>query len=486
MPDRRPRILIVDDREQNRYVLCRVLRQANYECLEARSGGEALNLAETLPDVIILDVNLPDMSGFDVCRRIKGDPRISQISVLQISASMVSSENKARALEAGADGYLIHPIDGAVLVATVRSLLRLHAAEGVARQAAVQWQATFDALSEGLAVIGGDGGLVRWNAAFAAICGSDRPLAAGENAAALLEEVLGSSAPLDPKSAAGAPGDFRVGNKTVQASAKPIGTEPDDGALVLVLTDITDRQLAEYAVRTAEKIAATGKLANAIAHEINNPLESLTNLLYLAQSSGSPGAIYGYLASANEELARISRITRQTLSFHRDTHQPVAIDVGNLLSDVIELFEKSAAARRIRVVFERQPTLAVYGFPGQLSQVFGNLVRNAAEAARPNTDVVVRVRPFQRAGRDGTRVTIHDKGAGIPQDVQGMMFDPFFTTKELRGSGLGLWVSRNLVMKHSGTIRFRSSTRPGCSGTTFEVFLPGGPLTEESYRQEEA
>jgi signal transduction histidine kinase len=485
MPERRPRILVVDDREQNRYVLCRVLRQANYECIEATGGAEALGLARTLPDVIILDVNLPDMSGFDVCRRIKGDPAISQISVLQISASMVSSENKARALEAGADGYLIHPIDGTVLVATVRSLLRLRSAEGAARLAALQWQATFDALSEGLAVVGADGGLVRWNSAFATICGAACRPASGGDVAALLEKLVGSSAPLQLNGAAASKTDFNVGSRTLQVSVQRIGPETDAGEMVLVLSDVTDRQLAEYAVRTAEKIAATGKLANAIAHEINNPLESLTNLLYLAQTSNSLEKIRTYLASAGDELSRISRITRQTLSFHRDTRIPVAIDVGDLLADVIELFEKSAAARRIRVIFDRRPTLTIYGYPGQLSQVFGNLVRNAADAAAVETDVVVRVRSFQRAGRQGTRVTVHDRGTGIPGDVQKMMFDPFFTTKELRGSGLGLWVSRNLVMKHHGTIRFRSSTRPGCSGTTFEVFLPVGALTPESYQHEE-
>lgn len=476
MSERRPRILIVDDREQNRYVLCRVLRQANYDCSEATRGGEALAQAAMLPDVIVLDVNLPDMSGFEVCRRIKSDPLTSQISVLQISASMVSTENKTRALDAGADGYLVHPIDGTVLIATVRSLLRLRAAEGVARQAAEQWQATFDALSEGLAVIDADRRLVRWNAAFAALCGPDHALSAGEDAAFLMRQLMGTSVPLLRDSG---PSEFVLGEKTLHLAVRGIGSETEPSSRVLVLSDVTDRRLAEYAIRTAEKIAATGKLANAIAHEINNPLESLTNLLYLAESSSGVQTIQEYLSSANEELARISRITRQTLSFHRDTHTPVQIDIGSLLADVVSLFEKSAAARRIRVVLDRQPTLTIYGYPGQLSQVFGNLVRNATEAAPPNTDICIRVRPRHRRGQEGTRVTIHDSGHGIPRHVQKLMFDPFFTTKELRGSGLGLWVSKNLIAKHNGSIRFRSSTRPERSGTTFEVFLPvAGPTPE--------
>jgi signal transduction histidine kinase len=479
MVERQPRILIVDDREQNRYVLCRVLRQANYECLEATQGSEALERAQQLPDVIILDVNLPDMSGFDVCRRIKSDPVTSQISILQISASMVSSENKMRALDAGADGYLIHPIDGTVLLATVRSLLRLRAAEGAARYAARQWQATFDALSEGLAVIDAERRLVRWNAAFAALCEPVVPLAPGDDDTTLLQRLIGTTESLFPDPHEDAPSEFTIGNKTFHLDVRNVGSDTEPFSMVLVISDVTDRRLAEYAVRTAEKISATGKLANAIAHEINNPLESLTNLLYLAQTSSEPETIYQFLSGASEELARISRITRQTLSFHRDTLRPVAIDIGGLVADVIELFEKSAVSRRVRVVFDRQPTLTIYGYPGQLSQVFGNLVRNAAEAARSDTEICIRVRPFRRAGREGARVTIHDQGSGIPKDVQQMMFDPFFTTKELRGSGLGLWVSKQLVMNHKGSIRFRSSTRPDRSGTTFEVFLPVGGLTPD-------
>ncbi|MGC2637211.1 MAG: response regulator, partial [Acidobacteriaceae bacterium] len=393
MPERLPRILVVDDREQNRYVLSRVLRQSNYQCLEASCGAEALALADTLPDLIILDVNLPDMSGFEITRRIKSDPRTAQIAVLQISASMVASESKARALEAGADGYLVHPIDSTVLAATVRSLLRLRTAETAARQAAAQWEATFDALAEGLAVVSADGSLVRWNSAFAAYCGAEYAPETGGDAADLLEKLVGTSAPLHMHDNGSSQLDFTIGARTLQLSVKRIGSGSEGDAMALVLTDITDRQLAEYALRTAEKIAATGKLANAIAHEINNPLESVTNLLYLAQVSSSVEVIHQYLASAEEELARIARITRQTLAFHRDTQMPVAIDVGELVRDVIELFETTAAARRIRVIFERKPTLTIYGYPGQLSQVFGNLLRNAADAAQPDTAVVVRVRP---------------------------------------------------------------------------------------------
>jgi signal transduction histidine kinase len=444
------------------------------------TGTEALKMAATLPDLMILDVRLPDLSGYEVCQRIKQDANTAQISILQISASFVSSEDRARALEAGADGYLTHPIDGMVLVATVRALLRLRAAEAVARKSAEHWEATFNALSEGVALVDAKGRLVRWNGAFAEICGEKFQTHSEEDTALLLERVLGTNDGLRYAGPDHYRAEFTIGQRTVQLAVNQVNAEIPAEGKVVVLSDITDRKLAEYALRTAEKIAATGKLAHAMAHEINNPLEALTNLLYLAGTSNSLANIHELLAHATGEVDRMARITKQTLSFQRDTQHPLAIDVGELVADVVAVYQKSAKARRVRVVCNLRPTLTIHGFPGQLSQIFSNLVRNAAEAAPQGSEVVVRVRSICRKGRQGTRVTIHDRGRGIPPDVRKQMFDPFFTTKELKGSGLGLWVSKNLIMKHEGTIRFRSSTREGSSGTTFEVFLPVGGMSSRA------
>jgi signal transduction histidine kinase len=471
-------------------VLCRLLCQAGFDCTEIGTGAEALAMARTLPDLVILDVRLPDLSGYEVCRQIKQDPHTSQISILQISASFVSSEDRAHALEAGADGYLTHPIEPMVLVATVRALLRLRTAEGVARKSAEQWQSTFDALSEGLALVDGEGRLVRWNGAFEEICGAgiDGELNAvfGDDAFALLERILGSSEALRHSGPGRFQCEYSIRHRTVQLSVNQVDSKNPEAGKVLVLSDITDSKLAEYALRTAEKIAATGKLAHAIAHEINNPLEALTNLLYLAGSSNNTDAIKELLAHASTEVERIARITKQTLSFQRDTRHPVALDVGELVSEVVALYQRVAAARRVRVVCHCRPTLAIRGFPGQLRQIFSNLIRNAAEAAPPGTDVAVRVRSIHRHGHEGALITIHDQGTGIPFEVRRQIFDPFFTTKELKGSGLGLWVSKNLVMDHHGTIRFRTSSRQGASGTTFEVFLPVGGMAASSFQSDAA
>ena len=477
MSEPRSRILIIDDHEQNRYVLQKVLERAGFQVEAAETARRGLELADSLPDIIILDVHLPDMSGFDVCRHIKGNPKTALISVLQISASFVSSNDKTKALEAGADGYLTHPIDAMVLVATVRALLRLRRAEVRATTSAQQWQSTFDALTEAVAVVDDTESLVRVNRSFAEMFNLAYPfrepapmvqaMASLEGTAELLRESVNGLRKT---------GEFQSHNRALKYTIDPFIFENGRAGKVIVLTDVTDRKLADYALRTAEKLAATAKLAHAIAHEINNPLEALTNLVFLAESASDPDDIRSYLLAARESIDRIARITKQSLSFHRDTDSAVALDVGTIVSDVVALYERVAAPRNVRVELQVKPTITLYGFPGQLRQVFGNLFRNAIEASPSNATVKVRVRPAWRSGREGVCVTIRDRGAGIPASVQQRIFDPFFTTKELKGSGLGLWVTRAIINKHAGSVRFRTSVTNGSSGTTFAVFLPVGGI----------
>jgi len=472
MSERRPHILIVDDREQNRYVLSRVLQRAGYKCDHARTAREALERVKALPELVILDVHLPDLAGTEVCRRIKSDPHTAHIAVLQVSAAFVSGEDKAKALDAGADGYLTHPIDSIVLEATVRSLLRLRRAEMSAREAAAEWQSTFNSLQEGLAVVDAIGTLVRMNAAFAEICRPAGPFEVGQSAADVLRRTFGTDEPLVLSETHGYSAEFQLGEQSFQLRVDHLYVEESPPGRILVLTNITDRKLADYALRTAEKLAAAGNLAQALAHEINNPLEAVMNLIYLAQAGTTESEVKSYLNSASDELARIGRITKQSLSFHRDTLQPMAVDISDIVQEVVEMYSKQAAVRQVRIVFDHRPGVSITGFPGQLRQVFGNLIRNAVEASPSRGDVTVRMRVAQRASGRGARVTVHDRGAGIPSPLQHKLFNPFFTTKELKGSGLGLWVSKTIVSNHGGTLRFHSRTRNGCSGTSFEVFLP--------------
>jgi CheY-like chemotaxis protein len=188
-------VLVVDDREANRYTTVHALTRSGFQVVEASSGKEALELSRSLPSVIVLDVRLPDILGYDVCRRIKANTQTRHIPVLQLSSAFLSNESKLFALESGADAYLIQPADPVVLVATVKSLVRLHAAESQAQLAARQWQTTFDALSEGVAMIDRTGLILRCNRAMTSLLGRSY----GEIENRDLRELLPSVSPPRPR-----------------------------------------------------------------------------------------------------------------------------------------------------------------------------------------------------------------------------------------------------------------------------------------------
>ena len=244
--------------------------------------------------------------------------------------------------------------------------------------------------------------------------------------------------------------------------------------MVGTVQDVTLRKLQESSLRQSEKFAATGRLAATIAHEINNPLEAVTNLIYLSRTDPDvPVAVQHLLETADIELARVSQIAQQTLGFYRDTTRPCEIDINELLHSVVDLFARKMTSYKIDCTLDLEPGLCVHGLKGELRQVFSNLVVNAIDAftavSKPG-HLQIRGRHL-RGQREGISVLISDGGTGIPLHVRNRVFAPFFTTKESVGTGLGLWVTRGFVEKHGGSIHFRTRTnRP--SGTIFRVLLP--------------
>ena len=226
----------------------------------------------------------------------------------------------------------------------------------------------------------------------------------------------------------------------------------------------------------SERLAATGRMAHTIAHEINNPLEAITNLVYLLQGSlDKPEVARRYLDSTAAELARVSRIARQILAFNRESSSPVEIRIGELVDDVLALNNRALVDKNLHVRKNWNTSLLIEGFPAQLRQVFSNLVRNAIEASFPNGEIRIKISPTS-LGRDLTepavRVTVADQGVGIPPENMKRIFDAFFTTKDLKGSGVGLWLSSSIVQEHGGYIRARSCTGRIGSGTYLSVVLP--------------
>jgi PAS domain S-box-containing protein len=232
--------------------------------------------------------------------------------------------------------------------------------------------------------------------------------------------------------------------------------------------DIQERKSVEGLLRRTEKLAAAGRLAATVAHEINNPLEAVANLLYLAlQEKGLPASSRGYLRMANEELRRVSHIVSQTLGFYRESSVPQSVDLSLLVNDVLSLYQRKLDARQIRVVRSME-SIKVNGIAGELRQVLANLLSNALDAMEPNGVLSVEVR---RQNED-VQFTISDTGRGIAPPLLGHIFEPFFTTKKDAGTGLGLWVSKGIVEKHHGRLEVMSSQKDEDHGTAFVMTLP--------------
>lgn len=243
-----------------------------------------------------------------------------------------------------------------------------------------------------------------------------------------------------------------------------------------IARDITEIKRAEQTLRMTEKLAATGRLAASIAHEINNPMASVTNLMYLLQHHPTldEGARQ-YVSLAQEELDRITHIVRQMLGFYRESDAPVPVSIKDVVDNVLVLYARKLRNAHIEVERRYSYEGTVRAFPGEVRQVFSNLLVNAIEAVGQRGKIVVRVqsaRNWSYPDREGVRVIVADNGPGISAQNRRRVFEPFFTTKGERGTGLGLWVSEGIVRKHGGAIRVRSSDRPGRHGTCFSVFLP--------------
>ena len=239
--------------------------------------------------------------------------------------------------------------------------------------------------------------------------------------------------------------------------------------------DITELKRAQSALLQSEKLAAVGRLSASIAHEINNPLEAITNLLYLIdRSEDLPPSLRGFTQMAQQELTRVSQIATQTLRFYRQTTARNSVRVSELLDQVLKLYQGRLTSAGVNVVREYGGAEPLDCLDGEIRQVFTNLIGNALDASRDSGEIIVREREATdwRTGRKGVLVTIADKGHGMPRETVARIFEPFFSTKGITGTGLGLWVSLEIIQKHKGRVKVRSSASPKRHGTVFSVFVP--------------
>ena len=250
------------------------------------------------------------------------------------------------------------------------------------------------------------------------------------------------------------------------ASGKVIGASK-------ILRDISDRKRLQQSLLQAEKLAATGRMAASIAHEINNPLEGLLNLIYLARTNADdPEQVRSLLETAEGELARVSHIARQTLGYYRENVSPILVNLVQIVHDVMRIYQPRLEANGITIHthLEELPWLEIKR--GEITQVLSNLVANAMYAMTNGGELTISIRQTVYHERPHALLEVRDTGCGIPPDHLTRVFEPFFTTRAAIGTGIGLWVARQFVEGHGGAIEVVSSTDPVMHGTTISVYLP--------------
>lgn len=474
-------VLVIDDTDANRYAVSRHLRANGYVVSEAATGGDGLaRAAHELPDLIILDIRLPDINGFEVARRLRADPRTTDIPILHLSASFTDADSKVRGLDNGADGYLTHPIDPPVLLASVRALLRAREAERRAHAMARDWQATFDAIGEGVCVTDESGRIMRCNRAFRDLVG------ASEGETRIMDVIPGAVAVPEPPYIC-LPGGadavrLSVGDRWLRISAVP---EQERKGIICVVTDLTRERVADERARRAMQLESTGRLAGGVAHEVNNMMTViLANAEFALQRLEPDDPARLEIEGIHQAAARSADVARQLLTFsRRHVVQPREVDVHAMLRNLeATLHRLLGADRTLRLVLEA-PNPWVRVDPLGLEQIIINLALNARDAMPHGGELEVRTSVTQLDAemtrrhpeiviREGhyVQIAVRDTGLGMDRATLDRVFEPFFTTKGVgEGTGLGLATVFGMVKQSDGYIW--ASSEPG-RGSTFTVQLP--------------
>jgi two-component system cell cycle sensor histidine kinase/response regulator CckA len=481
-------IMVVDDTEANRYAVARHLRHAGYVVWEATDGQSALaRVAETPPDLLILDIRMPGIDGFEVVRRLRADPRTMHLPVLHVSASFTDPVSQAAGLDSGADGYLTHPVEPVVLLASVRALLRARSAEREAKAAEAAWRATFEAIGDGVCVVDEAARIERWNTAFEGIVGTSElkgrflpevmPVLAATSAAPFL-------AAADGQALAGT--EIALGRKRLRVSCRPMPAP--DGTVhraVCGVTDVTKQRAAEVRLQQAQRLEAAGQLAGGIAHEINNMMTVVLGLAeFMVRSDELSDAHERDMAEITKAANRAAEMARQLLAFtRRQVLHPTLLDLNATLASMGRLMRQLMGANR-EVLFHLAPEAGlVFADQGQLEQVILNLALNARDAMprggqfsisttldRLGSEFAAHHPGIEIRHGEYAHITVADTGSGMDAETLERAFEPFYTTKAVgEGSGLGLATVYGIVKQSNGYIWGESV--PG-GGTRFHVYLP--------------
>jgi PAS domain S-box-containing protein len=504
-----PLVLIVEDSRD----LCRLLAESlagQYRVEVAHDGATALHKAEKLlPDLVLTDIMMPGMSGDQLVDEFRRNNALDDMPIMVLTAR-ADPQLRVDLLTNGAQDYLVKPFSMAEMHARIANLISFKRTRHLLRQELQsssrnvvelaqelagqrRWAVTtLNSIADAVITIDNGGRIQFVNGAAEVLLGTGGPEMAGRPADELVrleQEIPGTMADNAMSSALG----FEQPRATcthlliLPGSGTRVPVEDSvafildaDGArqgAVMVLRDIRGRRAVEQALRRSERLAAAGRTAATIAHEINNPLEAVTNLIFLAKGDReiSPEG-RSFLETADQELARIAHMIKQALGFYHDSAAPSGFDVAATIESVLEVYAPRIAKNGVELEKQLEFGVEAFGSSQEFRQVCANLILNALDAmGEGGGRLLIRARRQRRVsgeGPGGVRISIADTGKGIPPEGKEKVFEAFYTTKKRVGMGLGLWVSRELVEKQGGTIRMRSRTEAEQSGTVFSIFWP--------------
>lgn len=497
-------VLMVDDQPGKLLTYEAILRPLGENLLKANSGREALEcLLKTDVAVVLMDVSMPEMDGFQLADMIRQHPRFERTAIIFISAVHLTDLDRLKAYERGAVDYISVPVVPALLRAKVSVFAELYRktrqldklnrdlerriAERTEelRESENQFRSLANSIPQLAWMANPDGSVVWFNQRWYEYTGTTIEEINGRGWKKLIhpDHVARVIDGMQHCWSSGSPWEdtFPLVGKDGSGRwflCRALPLRDANGQIArwfATSTDITERKLAEDALVKSERLAAMGRLAGIIAHEINNPLETIMNALYVIRDHRSlDEEARNYCRLAEEEMSRVTQITRQALSFYRESERPTSISLVEILDSVVELQSRRLQLNGITVAKRYRTEGKIQGSPGELKQVFLNIVGNAIQAMPEGGHLRIRLHPSldRLTRRLGIRVSVCDTGLGIRPEHAKRIFEPFFSTKEAKGTGLGLWISKTIIQKHDGSIRFRSLRLGNKSVTCFSVLIP--------------
>jgi PAS domain S-box-containing protein len=439
-----------------------------------------------LPEIILADYNLPSFSGPEALQVLKSTNL--DIPFIMLSGE-VSEETAVSSMRSGAHDYISKQNLVRLIPAIQRELKEASArrnrvaAELALRASEARFHSLVEAMPMGLLISDASGKISYANGAVERLLGY--PPGALVSSQVTLEMICPPLGEPGNRSGFAKPFESLCITKDGRSTEVLVGVtflNPDahevDRQFAAFIADLSLQKKSEEVLRRTEKLAVAGRFAASISHEINNPLEAITNCLYLLSNADLPVEARGYLEMAQKELDRVAQVTAQTLRFYRASTKPGDTDVHELIATVLTLLEPRIRLRQIEIVRDFRADPIVFAHDGEIRQVIANLIGNAIDAVNDGGCVRIRTSASRewKSNCAGLAITIADNGAGMDAATRSRVFEPFFSTKGDTGTGLGLWISDEIAAKHHGSIRVRSRQAGEgiAGGTVFRFFLPAG------------